>query len=424
MPLWGLLLSTQLLADSHLLNLKKLMHYAITHSEEVGGALVEQEIASLEKTNSFAEFLPKLNLESFHGYGGVPTTDVQDDWQSRFGLTLSETLYNDGKNYLGYQKAKLSKEKAYINAQQAKAEILLEVIEGYFDHVLLKKNLEISKRNEEILQKKYKSTKSNYYAGIKRKQDYLRFSSEYKQASLKVKRVMQGIRLSKIKIKNLIGMPANKILSIDTKSQEVLGGFVTREIKLNPESSYLFKSQKINAKIENLDVKLKKKPVFPEITLDAGVQYGAEDYLFTGNKIHRKDRLEWVVGLKLNYTIWDTGKTFRNYKIAKKQFAVAELKRKNIYAGVIEQQEQLLSQYQLEKESLQLSREIYMSEKKSFSVIEKGYRNGRVSFLDFLQAITGLSTSELNYQQNIFDLKKLYAKVLYEQARLDENIKL
>jgi len=405
-------------------NLKSLMQHALQHSEEIGESTVAVEIADLQKSNSFADFLPKLKLDSFHGYGGVPTGDTKDKWQSRFGLTLSETLYNDGRNYLAYQKSKLSKERANLTAQEVRAKILLGVIEAYFDYVLLNKNLEITKRNESILQKKFKNTKSNYLAGIKRKQDYLRFESEYKQASLRVKRVLQNIKLSKIKMKNLIGMPSGKTLQIETGSQTELNDILKNEITLNPENSFLFRGQRIDAKLENLDVKLQRKPVFPEISLDASARYGAEDYLYTGKKIHKHDRLDWVVGLSLNYTIWDTGKNYRSYKIAKKQFAIAELKRKNIYAGVIEKQEQLKSQYNLEKESLQLSREIFMSEKGSFSVIEKGYRNGRVAFLDFLQAVTGLAASELSYHQNIYDLKKLYARVLFEQAKLDENIKL
>ena len=422
--LYGALLCPHQSFASKSFNLKSLMQHALRHSEEIGESVVAVQIADLEKTNSFADFLPKLRLESFHGYGGVPTNDSKDKWQSQFGLTLSETLYNDGKNYLAYQKSKLAKEKANLSAQEVRAKILLGVIEAYFDHALLNKSLEITKRNEGILQKKYKNTKSNYLAGIKRKQDYLRFESEYKQASLRVKRVLQDLKLSKIKIKNLIGMPVKQTLEIDTKTQRDLSEILKKDVTLNPENSFLFRGQKINAKLENLDVKLKKKPVFPEISLDASARYGAEDYLYTGDKIHTNDRLEWVVGLKLNYTIWDTGKTYRNYKIAKKQFAIAELKRKNIYAGVTEKQEQLKSQFDLEKESLQLSREIYMSEKGSFSVIEKGYRNGRVAFLDFLQAVTGLAASELSYHQNIYDLKKLYAKVLFEQAKLDENINL
>ena len=123
----------------------------------------------------------------------------------------------------------------------------------------------------------------------------------------------------------------------------------------------------------------------------------------------------------MNYTIWDNGQNYRKFSIAKKQFSLAELSRNNTIASINETQSALKTQLNLERQSFKIAKEVMDAAKEAFNILERDYREGRASYLDFLTGLRSRADAELSYFTKAIDLRKLYARFLYENSALNEK---
>jgi len=71
---------------------------------------------------------------------------------------------------------------------------------------------------------------------------------------------------------------------------------------------------------------------------------------------------------------------------------------------------------------LQSSKELIDLEKQTYDSISRDYRNGILTFLDFINAFNNYKTAQESYYRNFFNLQNSLSEYKYHKGKLYESI--
>ena len=405
------------------LNLKDLLVIAAKNSQEINIAEKNYENANLNTKNEYAKFFPQMSARSNLGISDTIPKSKDNLWDSSIGVNLQETIYDNGRRHLGYKSSKINNEMMRLNLNLTKATHFISIIDAYYDYAAARKNLDLNNSKLAILKKQFKSIKNAYQSGIRKKEDFLRFRSQLSSTELIVKRSESSIKLAYNNISNLIGQridPSIQIISTP-KITDIFITQISDDEKLSPQSHFLHKIHDLEKSVDAIDLKLVQKPRLPEVAVTASANYKTDSFIGTGNRITERDSFDWGVALQLSYTIWDHGTIKRNIQAKRNSLKINELNRLQSLESIDERQKSIMINIKLEKENYALNKQINETAKSTFEVIKRNYRYGKVNYLDYLNSITELFSSELAYINSYYGLKKTYARVLFHKGELNED---
>ncbi len=405
------------------LNLKDLLVIAAKNSQEINIAEKNYENANLNTKNEYAKFFPQMSARSNLGISDTIPKSKDNLWDSSIGVNLQETIYDNGRRHLGYKSSKINNEMMRLNLNLTKATHFISIIDAYYDYAAARKNLDLNNSKLAILKKQFKSIKNSYQSGIRKKEDFLRFRSQLSSTELIVKRSESSIKLAYNNISNLIGQridPSIQIISTP-KITDIFITQISDDEKLSPQSHFLHKIHDLEKSVDAIDLKLVQKPRLPEVAVTASANYKTDSFIGTGNRITERDSFDWGVALQLSYTIWDHGTIKRNIQAKRNSLKINELNRLQSLESIDERQKSIMINIKLEKENYALNKQINETAKSTFEVIKRNYRYGKVNYLDYLNSITELFSSELAYINSYYGLKKTYARVLFHKGELNED---
>ena len=78
--------------------------------------------------------------------------------------------------------------------------------------------------------------------------------------------------------------------------------------------------------------------------------------------------------------------------------------------------EELLIRSRQTRENFSIQEELLSGEKDSFAVVEKKYREGKLSYLDFDKGVNSLYSAQESYVTTYFELKTIEAQFEFHQG--------
>lgn len=407
-------------ATPHMFNMQKALDYALSHSPDLDKSKRDVQIARLSMQNAYAKLFPIINLKATQGFNN--NFDFANDKNiNGVNINLEENLYNNGIDRANWRKAKINYQKVLLHYQQQRDKLLLDVASAYLDLSLNVQMHQIEKSNLQLLRKQYVLAQEQYHQGLKLQQDVIRLDNNVRNAELSLLMKHDNVEKEKLLLLKTMGYSTQhhdiSLIHFQAIEPNTIRFGVIPKQKPALEEHVVSRMDRMQDKINELDYKIEKRKRWPTLSLDANAGYNTA---FRPHHIasFTDGDFTWHLSLTLQYPLWDWGIQTRKYKIAKqKKFQQDD----DLTISHLELSKTLndmmldLTQHQ---QSYVISKELLQHEKKSFDYIENEYRNGKVNYLDFINAINEFTKSKTNYMSSLFSLQKSLYTHRYHKGTL------
>lgn len=413
------------------INLKSAIEQGLRQNFDQELRLFRTSLINIQEDRNWDQFwLPNLKfeigitdqrLQSF--LGGSSKDTSYDRPAGTVALGVAEyTLFNWGKDYLGYLNNKSTYQRSKENLHEDRRELRLDLIDQYLD-VLTKSK--IAKIKQEQLrqatfifrfnQDKAKLKKISQQEYFQSKSDYLRTQADYHQSK-------SELESSERQLGGLLSDPIDNRYRLNeqikmTRIKSTLDELLSEANKYNPD--ILDAENNIKITERSYDLAKKESLPLPKISL----KVGAYKYQFDDNHSTTRfenslgtDSVEMVATLNASWDIMGSNGLFnqRNRKEAVLLRNQA-IKEREKYQHSTKNQIKTLYRQGLHYERLQdiLEAEV-ISLRSSFDVILDNYTTGKTRFIDLQKALEERTLREIEAQEN----KYYHAKVKLLLTRL------
>lgn len=404
---------------------KEAIRIAIDKSPSLSTSRIEMDLRGYEYSNSFASFLPSLDILTTHGLRGSRPSIYSNNYGSELNLKLTENLYDNGISFTKLQSAKIQKDIADLNFRNERDKIALSVGTEYMRYSLAKSLAEVQEQQFNIINRQYKAVSNQYRQGVKTRRDYLRFKTELRRAEIDLQTSQTTVEKSRVELMRLLGFEMGR--------QTEPFDFVPIDIQLDsvaaipaagPELSqhFQYRIADLQKKVYENDVYIVKRAYGPELFLTAGATYHTGDDLGNDIGLTENETTSWDALLTLKFNLWDWGARRRNISIAEVRKTQAE---NAITAGLnsfSSDNKRLMLDLQQSSKNFSIARELLDLETANYISLDSEYRNGRVSYLDIIVALRDLLSAKIQMYTSYYDLRGQLLKYRYHEGKLYESI--
>ena len=356
-------------------------------------------------------FFPAFKLSSSHGFQGArPSIDY--DKKSEYAIEAKANLLSLAQlDDLSISRAgKELQEKRY---DEQKNQFCYEALNVYLNYLLEKKRSHNLDNIENLLEDQFEVTSGEYKQGIKPRKDYLRLRAELKGVQLDQTQQLIFLKNAEDLLKNKIKEDFSQF-TFEPSSLTIPELFKSEEeVKLS------LKEETFNKELEFLSNQRKKlnHTIWPQLSL--GAQYKVSDSNYwKGSSFDPQSNQYWAVTLGLTYTLWDWGTERRSRE---SDIRTTRVRENEVYQEI----RTARMNYDLSREKIRVARKVYAQraqvlsdERESYNIISRDYREGKITFLDYVSSLRSYTSAELSVFQALVDLNKAYYESLLQKGQL------
>lgn len=342
---------------------------------------------------------PNHRLENESKY-----TDAKGGYSQK--ITISQPLFQGGAILGGIQYAKAYKSVADLMYLGEKRDVRLDTIKIYSDIVKTEKDLGALLSSKDELKASYDKQKAQLDLRLITKADLLKTEYSMLEVDSQIIGAQNRIAVQKENLKLKIGIPKTEELTV-----------VEFDVPMYLSRNIDFKADMVQAQTESIDAliannyvnmadasrKVARADMLPQVS--AFASYGIESERRKYNAT--MDDAEWRGGVQVTWNVFEFGKNYDNYRIARIAKEQEELKEKiskdNIDVNVTDAYLELI---RMEKTRDSKARALEAA-LENYKMDKEKYVAGLISTIDFLASETQLREAKVGYNQVVIDY--LYA---------------
>lgn len=410
------------LAWSADLDFKSTLATALENSPGLQSLKRDVEIRSLENKNARAARYPSLDFTSTQGLTEV--TNRTSSYFSTMSLVATETLYDNGITSAKIDSTQIALELAEAKYADERDRLTLTVADEFFRYSLAQTLLDVQKTQLSLVNRNFESISAQYRSGIKTRKDFLKIHGEVRRTEIDLESSKTVLEKSKLELLRIMGLDP---LKSDTQFSPYK--VEPKEITQPPNAFSktvehpALRILELQRRSAQIDRELMRRLTWPEVTLSAGADVTASDYLGTGNSFPGTRTSGWnaLLGVKMN--LWDWGIRSRNLEVASHKQMQVELDIQSRRSVFWTEASRVFQDYLLSHRNFKLSQELLDLETKSYTLVDTDFRNGRVTFWDVTYGLRDLLDAKVKLYTNYFNVKMNFLKYLYHEGRLNEEIR-
>jgi len=398
------------LANNHSIKIseKKLAEARGKRQEAFGGFLPSLSVsASHTRLSDVASIdMPAMLLQPEGGIGSPVRFYGYETFSYKMGteenylgkLTLTQPLFTWGKIRIGNKYAILNYELTQEEYRKVKNEVVFNVKKSFYYVLLAQEFLKIAEEGVEVLEKHYQAIQGFYDEGKVSTVDVSRVNVQVVNAKTRKIKAINGLKLAKKGLFNLINQPENKNWQIqgklEFKSQEV---DLEKSFKVALENRPEVKQLDIREKIVGSFLKLARAENRPNLAFVANYQY-QKPYYFENIW---KDN--WNATVAMTFPLFNGFSNWGKIKQAKAQIGQVEIGRDQLEKGLMLEVEKVYLDLEESRERIDAQMENVKAAKENLDAIQRRYEKGLVSDLDLRDTQLALTQAEIEYSQALFD---------------------
>ncbi len=414
------------------LTLREAINFALESSPLMDSAKKTRSIRDLEYKSSVAKMLPSLDFATTNGIQNyIPfsstttllTPNPTDPWYSTLSLGITENLYDNGASLTNSKIADLKRRLESINYLKARDDLVLNITEEFYRYSLAIILLDVRKQQQAILDKQFKTLANQYHQGFKTKSDFLRLKTQVQQAEIDQTIAENSIALSLNELHRLVGSNLNDNVSLSFEAVPVRQDQKYIFPKTPPafENIYDSKITKIQQNINEKSVDLVQRNYWPQALVTSGVTYENSSYINSGQPFNAGNQLSWTALLTLQYNIWDWGTRKRDLEVAEYNRDIQQDSLNQNLQDAKSKIANLMADLLRIDRNFSLGQELITLEEESHRNMETQYREGKVSYLDFITSLNDLLSARVQFYTVYFDALQNMAKYRYYEGTIYEN---
>ncbi len=409
-------------ADSVRINLNKAIEIALSESPTMRIADRDIQTKKYYKSEQIAAFFPDLSASASYQRtlkkqvmqmamgGNDMSIEVGTSNNYTAGLSLSLPLVMPTMWY-NMKITNMDVDIALEKARASKIDLINQVKKAYYGVLLAQESYNVLMKSYKNVELTNQIITEKYEHGTASEFEKLRTDVELKNQKPYITAAENGLKLSTMMLKVLIGVDINEPMAFDGKladfEDEVVNATAPDIKSMNLSENTSLKQMDYSLKELELSKKIVISSSCPTLALGGTYQYMAmnNDFKFS--------EYNWIpysyIGLSLNIPILSWVGT--SYKMKQMDMSIENLKdqrtnlEKNLWVSINNN----LNSITKASEDLQSNKETMLQAEKAYDIVSKQYELGMATWLDLNSADLARISSQLAYYQAIYDYLSAYA---------------
>ena len=285
--------------------------------------------AQLQLKNMNSNFLPKLSAAGGYLYADkdfgaelMPSVAAELNLNNTYtgGVQIEQPLFLGGKLFAARKMAQTGLSIAGLNKEKTESDIRFETEKAYWNVVKAKELQKVSQQFLQTVDELYRTVENYYNTGMASQNELLKVKVKINEAKLSLKRSENSVRLAKMSLCHLMGMPMNKDIDVINNLSDIK--VVDTNIH-SVENRLEYKILSENIQLKNQEIKAVRSDFLPRVGLVAGYNY-MNGVKLNGTKLISDDVFAVMVSVKVPLFHWGEG--MRKVKSAQieKQMAIVQ----------------------------------------------------------------------------------------------------
>jgi outer membrane protein len=267
--------------------LQECIEYALENNISVKQSQLDVELADIQITDAFGNFLPSVNGSASNSWNtgltqNVTTGILQTQTTRNFsaGVTAGLTLFDGLRNFKQYQYAKMAKLASEYSLEQMKDDIALFVANAYLQVLFNKENLKVIQSQHEITLEQLERAEALVEAGSLPRGDLLEIKATSANEVQRMIVAENQIEISLIALAQTLLIKDYENFDIADRDYDVFGNEildvpVSEVIESAEEERYEVKVAEMNTELAKKEVEISKGAYWP--TLNAFFNYNTRE---------------------------------------------------------------------------------------------------------------------------------------------------
>lgn len=375
-----------------------------------------------------SDFLPSFSTQVYGQeinslYAKGPTDqDYIDQKIGVLDLRLSQTLFDGFTIFNRYERAKLEKELAEAQKEQAKMELILEIQKSFLKLLKAREDVRSLEEAVERLEVNKKSAAAYYKKDMAPYTQVLQASVDLADTRQELSQAKNSVRVQKVQLNELLAFPADKNVDYqgDLTRQDFyfdknLQACLTCAYDKRPEISI----REMSLEIAGKDQEIAKGQFSPKLSLNfdyytRDTDYDSKAQSMTGEPYDRDQKNEYfTAALRLEWQFGLGGREYYNYQAAEQEAA-------KLRQQLIETRDRIDTQVRTSYLSLEEARSRIESTRTGVDSAQEAYARAKRRFdvkmgtiAELLDAQARLTRAEANYNQAVADYQLSLAHLYY-----------
>lgn len=407
------------------LDFKATLKRALEKSPDFRTEYYRSENATILAKKSRSQLLPSLDLQASHSLNraGIPTDEEPDGSRFRpfnnvLGLTLKEELAESFEGFRQLRLQNLLSEQARLSYERQKNRTLVDVARTYFEYSEAAGAYQLAKSQYETTVEQFKTIEARHFQGMSSSRDYLRSKADKQRSEISVLNQSYSLKQARENLKTIVGESGNlEFIPFDTRT---IRTELMSTPPVDPESTLDYRFAKLGVDASQVRVQSAEFAYWPRLGLSATAGLVQPNYL-SARRPENGDLYWNFTGLiTIDYNIWDWGIRRRDIEYAKNDMHVetaaqdrARLQVEQNLNTLFVNQSVLQQTFQISSQTLDDSEDVYTS-------LYRGYREGKVTYIELNTALGDLYASRSADLQLRFNILKARAEIAYFEGKADE----
>ncbi|MBW2938650.1 TolC family protein [Aureisphaera sp. CAU 1614] len=267
--------------------LRECVEHALENNISVKQSELDKELAEIEKSDAFGNFLPSLNGSASNSWNtGLTqniTTGVLENQTSRnssYSVTLGVNIFQGLRNHRVYQRAKLSQLASDYGLSKMKDDISLFVANSYLQVLTNKANLEVLQSQNKVTQEQIQRTMDLVDAGVLPRGDLLEIQATDATEKQNIAVNENAVKISLLSLAQLLLIEDYENFDIEDEGYEIIDDGITAKniseiIASAKENRSEIKIAETNLELAVKDFQISKSTYMP--TLNAFINYNTRE---------------------------------------------------------------------------------------------------------------------------------------------------
>ena len=364
--------------------------------------------AQLQLKNMNSNFLPKLSAAGGYLYADkdfgaelMPSVAAELNLNNTYtgGVQIEQPLFLGGKLFAARKMAQTGLSIAGLNKEKTESDIRFETEKAYWNVVKAKELQKVSQQFLQTVDELYRTVENYYNTGMASQNELLKVKVKINEAKLSLKRSENSVRLAKMSLCHLMGMPMNKDIDVINNLSDIEA--VDTNIH-SVENRLEYKILSENIQLKNQKIKAVRSDFLPRVGLVAGYNY-MNGVKLNGTKLISDDVFAVMVSVKVPLFHWGEG--MRKVKSAQIEKQMAIVQRDEFTEKMQLEVSQALNMLDESELEIKLTESAFNEATESLRESRKNYETGMETLVNYMdtQSIWQKSWAEfvsakINYQ--------------------------
>ena len=312
---------------------------------------------------------------------------------------LEQPLFLGGKLFAARKMAQTGLSIAGLNKEKTESDIRFETEKAYWNVVKAKELQKVSQQFLQTVDELYRTVENYYNTGMASQNELLKVKVKINEAKLSLKRSENSVRLAKMSLCHLMGMPISKDIDVINNLSDIK--VVDTNIH-SVENRLEYKILSENIQLKNQEIKAVRSDFLPRVGLVAGYNY-MNGVKLNGTKLISDDVFAVMVSVKVPLFHWGEG--MRKVKSAKIEKQMAIVQRDEFTEKMQLEVSQALNMLDESELEIILTESAFNEATESLRESRKNYETGMETLVNYMdtQSIWQKSWAEfvsakINYQ--------------------------